>query len=663
MSVAFSGAKEKSQIRVIVKCQTDSDATLEACRKKLKGPGMQVIYDLEEIDYYVVLGDASEIDQLFKDTDLIQSVEDDPPRYVIKAQKNTDGSRRLTPDFASQIVPYGIDLIQARQAWEQFGVKGAGVKICVIDTGVAAEHEDLTAENLFGDSLYNNGGDPWSEDLVGHGTHVAGVMAAASNSIGVVGVAPNVEIVVIRIFDDAGKVSFASDLVEAASRCQALGAQVINMSLGGTVFSGPEFRAFEKLRQMGVVTVAAAGNDGNGNNFIEYPAGYDSVVSVTAIDANLEKADFNTFNQHVDIAAPGVNIWSTQPAGSSDCLLCADSKSYDPRGYGMLSGTSMASPHVAAVVALLFSYQPDASADHIINAITQSAIDLGESGRDDYFGHGMIDALAAMRYLNTTQVESQCNVNEMLMELHVITDWYGNETSWELVEGNTRRQRPGTTTEPAFLSGSNYEAGIQNEIEIRQCIPKDCYTFSILDSSGDGYVSLSKLCCFSLAPSKNMLTSTCFCHSAHIMCCRWGSGLYILTIDGQLVMTGSDFGKQDMAPFGICRETSMPTASPTKVEITVGTPTNPRVVVMPTEPPSMVFHDPESSGKEDRASPVPFGLPQIHLIAIISGGAFVITIIITFCLYQHLQRRRTVPKAPVMKKQQTCDTEGGADLK
>jgi serine protease len=205
-----------------------------------------------------------------------------------------------------QVTPYGVTNVQAPQAVAD-GADGTGIKVCVIDSGIKADHEDFAGISMTG---YPNG---WNSDDCGHGTHVAGTIAAANNTTGVIGVSPGkVSLHIIKVFSGAAcGWSYASTLVDAANRCQDAGAKIISMSLGGSTSSQTENNTFASLNSQGILSIAAAGNDGNNRN--SYPASYSSVMSVAAVDSANLKADFSQYNSQVEIAAPGVGVLSTYP--------------------------------------------------------------------------------------------------------------------------------------------------------------------------------------------------------------------------------------------------------------------------------------------------------------------------------------------------------------
>nr|WP_282452673.1 S8 family serine peptidase [Lysobacter sp. CAU 1642] len=189
--------------------------------------------------------------------------------------------------------------------------------VCVIDSGLKADHEDFAGVDIRGG--YPSG---WNTDTCGHGTHVAGTVAAQDNNVGVVGVSPGVvSLYIVRYFGGANcGLNYASTLIDAANRCKtaadAAGKKlVINMSLGGSGSSTTERNSFQSLLDQGVLSIAAAGNDGNSS--LSYPASYDAVMSVAAIDSNKAKADFSQFNSQVEISGPGVGVLSTYPIASA----------------------------------------------------------------------------------------------------------------------------------------------------------------------------------------------------------------------------------------------------------------------------------------------------------------------------------------------------------
>ncbi|MCU7554477.1 S8 family serine peptidase [Alteromonas sp. ASW11-19] len=275
----------------------------------------------------------------------------------------------------AQTVPYGYTMINAQQLNQP---DTSAMKVCVIDTGISAGHEDLPNQNngLTGDSNGPAVGN-WYNDGHGHGTHVAGTIAAYDNGYGSIGVYPGVNLHVVKIFDDNGGWTYASNLVSAIDQCVDAGAKVVNMSLGGGGSSSFENNAMQQFEDDGILLVAAAGNAGNTSK--SYPASYDSVVSVAAVGSNGTRAWYSQHNDQVEIAAPGSGVYST---GKNN-------------NYRNMTGTSMATPHVSGAAALLWSFYPQCSNKQIRDLLNMAAVDKGDAGRDNKYGHGLLDVEAA----------------------------------------------------------------------------------------------------------------------------------------------------------------------------------------------------------------------------------------------------------------------------
>ena len=270
-------------------------------------------------------------------------------------------------------------------------ITGAGVKVAVIDTGVNCGHPDLAGHCFNGYDFVNNDG--IAMDDQGHGTHVAGTIAATRNGEAstVVGVAPGADIYAVKVLDQNGS-GFYSDIIAGVEWATQNGMQVTNNSYGGSSGSATLEAAFRAAAAAGVVSVAAAGNSGTqagtGDN-VGYPGKYSSVIAVAATDINDARASFSSTGPAVQIAAPGVNIKSTIMNG----------------GYqGGWNGTSMATPHVAGVAALLVekgvvdSNVNGETNDEIRNVLMLSALDLGAAGRDTKFGFGRVRVTNALDY-------------------------------------------------------------------------------------------------------------------------------------------------------------------------------------------------------------------------------------------------------------------------
>lgn len=272
----------------------------------------------------------------------------------------------------AQTVPYGIPLIKADKVQAQ-GYKGANVKVGIIDTGIASSHTDL---KVVGGASFVSG-ESYNTDGNGHGTHVAGTVAALDNTTGVLGVAPNVSLYAIKVLNSSGSGTYSA-IVSGIEWATQNGLDVINMSLGGPSGSTALKQAVDKAYASGIVVVAAAGNSGSSGsqNTIGYPAKYDSVIAVGAVDSNKNRASFSSVGSELEVMAPGVSVYSTYPSNT----------------YTSLNGTSMASPHVAGAAALILSKYPTLSASQVRNRLSSTATNLGDSF---YYGKGLINVEAA----------------------------------------------------------------------------------------------------------------------------------------------------------------------------------------------------------------------------------------------------------------------------
>ncbi len=438
----------------------------------------------------------------------ITAIEEDARRMPLAAYSDDAGN-----PMTGQVTPYAVYQSQANQL--NFNAS-AGMKVCIIDSGLDRSNSDFEWNNISGDN--DSGTGNWDENGGPHGTHVAGTIGAADNNQGVVGMAPGVDMHIVKVFNADGW-GYSSDLAHAADKCSAAGANIISMSLGGGGANSTEENAFKAFTSAGGLVVAAAGNDGN--NVRSYPAGYPSVMMVGANDADNNIADFSQFPSCsvttgrgkkattttdetvcVEVTAGGVDTLSTYPAGMATsaamqadgqafassamensgaaagntyfmgtaeaidssangqiCLIdrgvisfhdkvqnCQNSggigaviinneagmlygtlgdtnatsipavgAAFEDRSsllaastvdisigtsdYGFMSGTSMATPAVSGIAALVWSNHNNCTGTDIRNALKATAQDSGTNGHDDYFGHGIVKAAAADAYL------------------------------------------------------------------------------------------------------------------------------------------------------------------------------------------------------------------------------------------------------------------------
>jgi len=306
------------------------------------------------------------------------------------------------PDYAVRQSPY-LARLEMTAAWDVTTGRPE-IVVAILDTGVNTSHADLAAGiwtnpgEIPGNGVDDEGNgfvddvhgwdfaedDNLPTDDHGHGTHVAGIVGARiGNGLGIAGMAGNVTLMPVDVF--RGGTGTYADLIEAIIYATDNGADVINMSLGATSYSRGEEAAVDYAAAAGVVVVAAAGNTARNSYF--YPAAHPNTIAVAATDASDIRAGFSTYGEFVDVAAPGVAIWSTYFSG-----------------YGPLSGTSMAAPHVAGLAALILSADPTLTAAQVRARIEGTADDLGATGWDPYFGYGRINARRALEGLPVNPV-------------------------------------------------------------------------------------------------------------------------------------------------------------------------------------------------------------------------------------------------------------------
>ena len=323
------------------------------------------------------------------------------------AEPNYRRNKLLTPNDAKYNEQWHYDKINLPSAWDTT-TGNETIKVAVLDTGIAPNHPDFNlkhtddgydfvsdAENSAdGDGLDS---DPTDSCYDSHGTHVAGTVGAITdNGEGVAGVDWRAKIMSLRVlgcsggtdYDIAQGIRYAAGL-QNDSGVVVSRADVINMSLGGPYSDQVTMDAITDAVNAGVIVIAAAGNEST--SLPSYPAAYEGVISVSASGKDNQRADFSNYGSTVDVAAPGVEIMSTVVRLEDETII---------HDYAPLDGTSMASPHIAGVVSLMKSVysgmkQDDFEAILISGNITE---DLGDSGRDDIFGFGLIDAKKAVEY-------------------------------------------------------------------------------------------------------------------------------------------------------------------------------------------------------------------------------------------------------------------------
>jgi len=460
----------------------------------------------------------------------LQALQEDPNIESVQEDKNDmhvlvhHRGEAISGLDRTEDTPWGLGMVNASQVPQGSN----SVMVCVVDTGYGKGHPDLPTD-VTGTTPEAYSGS-WDFDGHGHGTHCAGTIGAiGGNNIGVTSVNPDPTKFSFHIgkgLTDGGSGSSAG-VMEAVEGCIEAGAKVISMSLGGGAFSQTYANAYkEAYEDDGVLIIAAAGNDGN--TVKSYPASYPHIMSVAAVDSSGNKASFSQWNDQVEIAAPGVNVKSTITSDSGASF-----------SYASWSGTSMATPHVAGVAALVWSNFPDCSNHQIRNVLVKTARDAGVPGCDAEFGYGIVDAKAAYDLIQSqgcgagdlsdtgrggcdqipgpptpapTPAPTCANTcASRTFELKLTTDNWPQEQSWKLLDA----------TGAEVASGGGYTSPNTNYVE-NQCINSESYTFTIEDSYGDG------------------------------MCCNYGSGSYEVSVNGVLAGSGGSFNASESTVIDTC---------------------------------------------------------------------------------------------------------------
>lgn len=310
----------------------------------------------------VMLQDSSTSPEEITKVEGVLRVIDDVKLHAVEA--NIDSQ-------ASQVLPWGVDRIDAEKIWA--ASSGAKIKVAVVDTGIDTSHPDL---KIYGGINTINPQKSYKDDN-GHGTHAAGIIAALSNSIGVIGVAFKAQLYSVKVLGANGS-GYLSDLVEGLEWCINNGMHVINLSMGHGIDVELLHEAIKAVHNAGIFIAAAAGNSGPDNNTVIYPAKYPEVAAISASDQDDHIAYFSSRGTEVDLAAPGVNIYST----------------YRNKAYMKLSGTSMAAPHVSGTAALVLAAKGMMKPAALLKHLKETAQDIDLDPEEQ--GAGLVDAYTAV---------------------------------------------------------------------------------------------------------------------------------------------------------------------------------------------------------------------------------------------------------------------------
>lgn len=428
---AFKAAIDPSAAGAVASFEQEKQAQLDAAQAELNDPnlpymGGEILVIFEdgttqvqaEAAMEVMSGEAEDAVDA-EDMTLVEIAPDQTVEQAIEEAETLPEVAYAQPNFIYELMeaapaewePYAsindpyrgqqwsLNAMNMYSAWDiSKGQDNSNIVVGIIDTGVQMNHPDLTG-TLLADKCFDvvaNGPltgdkDPYISAYRpgGHGTHVAGIIAAqANNGIGVAGISYNSKIIMVNAFwqhASDGMVTNSYFVKLAYDRLVSQGVRVINMSLGGTASVNADDRALEQSiirgEQQGIVTVCAGGND-TGASFV-VPGDFDACISVTSVryvPGSPWQWGGGGYNQYKDIAAPGWDIYSTMPGG-----------------YGSKSGTSMATPAISGVVAMMLAYNPTLTVEQVKTILYNTATDIGDPGRDDDYGHGLVNAYAAMQ--------------------------------------------------------------------------------------------------------------------------------------------------------------------------------------------------------------------------------------------------------------------------
>ncbi|EJK61965.1 hypothetical protein THAOC_17453 [Thalassiosira oceanica] len=540
------------------------------------------------------------------------------PTNEKEGKKNKGSSLRGQMErVLEESTPWGIGMVNITQFWaggSQEVTPQKEVKICIIDSGYDLGHEDLpkSFDGVTGFIPDGQGTDygVWDADenihprTRGHGTHVAGTIGAiGSNALGVVGVNPDpskFSFHIAKVFSDKREGTDQDIIIECIEDCVSSGADVINLSIGGESPSALAESACEAAYDDGVLVIAAAGNEGS--EIYKYPASYPVVMSVASVkegdgpgsDTYGEKSLFSTFNDQVEIAAPGNDVLSTTPN---------DNYEFD-------SGTSMATPHVSAVAAWLISLFPNCEANQIRNAMINSSQEppRAADGWDKLYGHGIVDAGAAYSLLSSANCVGAGGLSSS----------EAGKTLSQMAQGGAYQRDIGCTVDAHCYIGSDPNFGTRYCTDTNTCAIA-CVGTDVkvtVEFKTDAYPSesswrISQECGSGFSKSSDGFTETNtvnidnFCTSdgafMFTITDSWGDGLfdpgyYKVYIDDVLQISEGppvNFASTYTKSFGSCTTPPPTTPAPVTSQPTTGIPTN-----QPSPPPVPVTANPTSGCSE-----------------------------------------------------------------
>ncbi|PQP83691.1 hypothetical protein C0Q44_03100 [Paenibacillus sp. PCH8] len=325
------------------------------------------VKSLESVNSLSMELNTEEVNLLLSDPK-IESIEEDKP-IEIAADNVTEVEDKSVKESA-QTIPWGIHSTGAYMLQSKKGTGDRVVKVAVFDTG-AVDHQDL---NIAGGVSFDESSTSYTDDK-GHGTHIAGTIAAIDNGIGVVGISPSTELYAVKVIDGTGN-GYTSSVIQGIEWAINNNINIINMSFVSSQYSEALHEEILRAKEAGIIIVAAAGNSGLGEDTIKYPAKYPEVVAVGAVDYSYHRADFSSTGSELDLVAPGFGIISTTMDGA----------------YGVSSGTSNAAAHVTGAASLLWSHNPSWTGEEVVQRIYETVTPLEDTHET---GRGLVNVAKA----------------------------------------------------------------------------------------------------------------------------------------------------------------------------------------------------------------------------------------------------------------------------
>ena len=398
-------------------------------------------------------------------------------------------------------VPWNLEDVGINPVHE-VGIKGDGVKIAVLDTGVG-EHPDLS---VAGSESFLEDSNPLDEN--GHGTSVIGVIAASENDIGILGGVPDAEIYSLKVMDKSG-VGKISNIINAIEWCKKNGINIINMSFGTDTYSRALEEEINSAYESGILIVAAAGNNGKSTtDNIQYPAAYSSVVAVSAVDKENKIADFSSQGEGIDLCAPGVEVYTTALG----------------KNYESVNGTSYAAPHVVAVAALLWEKDKTKSNEFIRLLMNESTQELGDKKE---YGSGLVDAEQALSIYDTfskNYVDGQMNNSWKKPDTKHEDREYEGDEGFVAVSGVVLEEAKKVESAHNYANNSNITTTIKKNGASRirvhfTKIDTESSRDYVKTSAGDSYTGSYANGCWSSYATGNTIKVTLTSDAANV---KWG---------------------------------------------------------------------------------------------------------------------------------------------